>query len=162
MGVLATKAISGGQISRDWECGTFDLMDESNPSHGWTEISRDCDSWPARRTLYPYASGMRTGGRTATATNLDPTVPFRHHFPASLDEIITELDFSGVNGGVLPTSPCNQMILKQNDSREIRCEFYTVDYSVSKIYLDASVQVPGADYYAWYFAPTGGSGGGGS
>lgn len=159
MGVLAFKVISGTPVTREWECGTFDLMDESDPSHGWTEISRDCDSWPRRRTLYPYASGMHTGGRTGSATTLDASVPFRKYFANTTDTILTSLDFSDINGGILPVSPCAQMELYQNGLK-LPCEAYTVDYSLSTISILTAWLVPGAAYEAVYFAPTGGSGGG--
>lgn len=162
MGVLAYKIMSippDVTIQREWECGTYDLMVESGNADGWTEVSRDCDKWPSRQTLYPYASGMHTGGNSVIATTLDPGIPFQKEFPNTDDSIITELDFSDMNGGVLPVSPCSQMWLYQNGVK-MRCGQYVVDYGTATIAIVSDYQVPGAAYEAVYFAPTGGSGGG--
>ncbi len=60
--VLAYKIISGYTIQKQFECGQFDILQESDPGNGWVEISRDCDAWlPARWSLYPYASGNNGG-----------------------------------------------------------------------------------------------------
>jgi len=159
MGVLASKIIDGDSVIRNWECGSFDLMGESDPANGWVEISRDCDSWPGRRTLYPYASGMHTGGTGVQATSLDSGVPFRKYFSNTTDTILTDLDFSDINSGVLPSTPCSQMTLYQNGVK-IPCEAFSVDYSLSTITINGEWQVPGAAYEAIYFAPTGGVSGG--
>lgn len=158
MGVLAYKIVGADQVQRDWECGTFDLMVDSDPSHGWVVIARDCDSWPARRTLTPYASGMKTGGKTSIATNLNPSTPYRKFFSNTDDTILTTLDFSDINGGVLPPNPCNQMFLFQ-DGVKMPCSAYTIDYLTSVITIDTAWQTPGAAYEAVYFAPTVGGGG---
>jgi hypothetical protein len=146
MGVIAIKTITGSpdyQIQREWECGSFDLLQDSDPGNGWTELSRDCDQWPqGRRTLYPYASGNNGSG---AATNPPLFATFRKYFPETTDAEVDELDFSDVNAGVLPSAPCQSLRLYQN-GKKLPCEAYSIDYGTAIVTISAGWMVPGASY----------------
>jgi hypothetical protein len=107
--VIAYKIIGGIAITRNWECGTFDLLQESSPGNGWVEISRDCDAWPQRRwNLYPYASGNNGQGSIAPPAG-NFTIKFRKYFPNTEDDTVSVLDMSDINAGILPSSPYTRM-----------------------------------------------------
>lgn len=146
MGVVASKIIGGTAILRNWECGTFDLLQASNPGNGWVEISRDCDAWPPRRwTLYPYASG-NNGQGTAGPPAGGFSITYRKYFPDDdTDSTISDLDFSDINGGVLPASMCTKFRLYQN-GKKLPCEAYTTDYDASTVTILEAWRVPGASY----------------
>ena len=145
MGVIASKIIGGIAILRNWECGTFDLLQASDPGNGWVEISRDCDAWPKSRwTLYPYASGNNGQGQSAPPLgNLEVT--FRKYFPNETDDTISELDFSDINEGRLPASMCTKFRLYQN-GKKLPCEAYSTDYGTTVITILEAWRVPGAAY----------------
>ena len=153
MGVIAIKVISGTQVQHEFECGAFDLMMESDPGNGWAEVSRDCDAWVDRWGLYPYASGNKgRSGAFPSSPASDPRLPFRKFFPAVDDEFTAVLDFSDINNGILPLTPCSQMFLYQN-GKKLPCEAYTVNYGTSALTVAEAWRVPGAAYEAQYFAP---------
>jgi hypothetical protein len=145
MGVIASKIIGGTAILRNWECGTFDLLQASDPGNGWVEISRDCDAWPKSRwTLYPYASGNNGQGQSAPPLgNLEVT--FRKYFPNETDDTISELDFSDINEARLPASMCTKFRLYQN-GKKLPCEAYSTDYGTTIITILEAWRVPGAAY----------------
>lgn len=149
--VLAYKVISGVTVQKQFECGTFDLLQETSPGNGWIEISRDCDVWlPSRWSLYPYASG--SNGGYSSSTSIKSPVKFRKYFPNETDDTITELDFSDINGGFLPVDMCSDMDIIQS-GKVIPCEGLTWDRTISKVYISSAWQVPGAAYEGKFFAP---------
>jgi len=155
MGVLAYKIITGTPdytVERDWNCGNFDLLQESQPGNGWIEISRDCDAWPqSRRTLNPYASGNNGKGGASPPAQSGPR--WRKYFPELGDVEASSLDFSDVNSGYLPTSMCGNFDLFQN-GKKLPCEAFTVDYPTSIVTIVSAWRVPGASYEAIYDGPT--------
>ena len=145
MGVIASKIIGGTAILKNWECGTFDLMQLSNPGNGWVEISRDCDAWPKSRwTLYPYASGNNGQGQTGPPLG-NLIVTFRKYFPNETDDTIEDLDFSDINEGRLPASMCTKFRLYQN-GKKLPCEAYATDYGTTVVTVSEAWRVPGAAY----------------
>lgn len=111
--VLAYKIISGYTIQKQFECGQFDILQESDPGNGWVEISRDCDAWlPARWSLYPYASGNNGGYFSSSNGTVVPE--FAKYFEILDDTQLTELDLSDINSGVLPSNPSARMGIFQN------------------------------------------------
>jgi len=143
--VIAYKIIGGTAITRNWECGTFDLLQESSPGNGWVEISRDCDAWPQRRwSLYPYASGNNGQGSIAPPAG-NFTIKFRKYFPNTEDDTVSVLDMSDINAGILPSSPCTHLWVIQN-GKPLPCEAYTIDYGTSEIAISSAWQAPGMSY----------------
>ena len=145
MAVVTYKIIDGITVQRQWECGQYDLLQETSPGNGWIEISRDCDAWmPSRWTLYPYASG-NNGKYLATPIVGAVPLKFRKYFPNDTDDTITELDISDVNGGVMPSDMCSYFWCIQN-GKPLPCEALTWDSSIGKVYISSAWQVPGAAY----------------
>lgn len=152
MGVIAGKIVSGVKFIIEFECGTFDLAADSGGLDGWTEVSRDCDHWPAtRRRLTPYASGPKD--QSAIIFDFNDRIGHRKYFSTTDDTIRDVLDMSDINGGFLPTQPCVWMTVLQNMVREIPCEGYTIDYSTAEITILEEWRVPGAAYQVRFFAP---------
>ncbi len=154
MAVTAYKIIalpSEHTVQREWECGTFDLMNDTDPGNGWVELSRDCDAWrQQRRTLVPFASGNNGLGQV-TNPYIPAMLRFYKPFIAAENEIITELDLSDINGGVLPSDLCAYFDLSQN-GKEIPCTALTADYGTSIVAIDPLWQVMGANYYVKFWA----------
>lgn len=157
MGVKARKTVDGIRVVREFPCGTFDLMDEGNPGHGWIAFYRDCDKMvPGQRTSFPFASGFKSGGDGEVAAALDERLPFRKVFLPSGDpeEMVYELDCTDINNGVLPSNPCAKLWLFQNRSTKLLCEEYEIDTPTAGwITLSDSVVVPGALYELLFEAP---------
>lgn len=145
MGVIAWKLITESgdtfYVEHEFECGTFDAQQETGA--GWTEIERDCDRWVNRRTLWPYASGMRYGAPVRIVKSAANRK--RKYFPAVGDEFTTELDMSDVNNGIMPANYCAYLELMQN-GKVIPCEGFTIDHPNKKILINAAWRVPGAAY----------------
>lgn len=166
MAVIAFKNITylskEYRVEHTFECGQFDLMDEQQPGHGWTEVWRDCDLLaPERQTLIPFASGPK-GVVSADIRIADTRL--RHYFdlPATDDSFVTALDLSGINGGILPSNYCTYIDLYQNGVL-LPCSAYTVTHSTSTINIDSDWQIPGASYTVKFWAsPDGGNSGPGS
>lgn len=151
MAVLAYKVISGVTVQKQFECGTFDLLQETSPGNGWIEISRDCDVWlPSRWSLYPYASG-NNGGYFST-TNGAVVPEFVKYFPNETDDAITELDLSDINGGLMPSNPAARMNVYQS-GKKLPYVALTYDNDNSKVLISTAWQVPGAAYEVVYRAP---------
>jgi hypothetical protein len=149
--VLAYKIISGYTIQKQFECGQYDILQESDPGNGWVEISRDCDAWlPARWSLYPYASGNNGGFFSSSNGTVIPE--FAKYFANDTDTALTELDLSDINSGVLPANPAARMGVFQN-GKKLPFLAYTLDYGLSKILIATDWQVPGASYEVVYRAP---------
>ena len=144
MGVLAFKIIGGTAIKRNWECGTFDILQASSPGNGWVEISRDCDAWPQRRwTLYPYASGNNGAGQYSPPIG-NIQIDFFKYFPVSDDTQLDDLDMSDINAGVLPSNPASLKVYQ--NGKKIPPIGYTIDYTASTVSIVTDWQVPGASY----------------
>lgn len=153
MGVVAIKLVSGQRIQFEFECGAFDLMMDTDPANGWEEVSRDCDAWVNRWERYPYASGSHRGGVNGSQMAMpEPGFPFRKYFPADGDNFTATLDFSDINEGILPITPCSQMWLLQN-GKKLPCEAFTINYTTSVLTILEIWRVPGAAYEAIYTAP---------
>lgn len=133
MGVQARKIIAlpvEHVIERNFECGTFDLLQESQPGNGWVEVWRDCDAWPkTRRTLYPYASG--NNGLAISSPPQPAPAPFEKYFAATESEALFEFDLSDTNGGALPSNK-TQIDVYQN-GKWIPRRAFSVDYTTSVI-----------------------------
>lgn len=148
MGVLAYKIVDlgGGNVAsfkQEFECGVFDLADESGGLDGWVEIARDCDRWPStRRTLTPYASGNK--GASDFISTFDDKIRFRKYFPNTTDAELDVLDLSDMNGGVLPAMVW--IDLYQNGKQIPTPEACTVDYDTAELTILAEWRVPGAAY----------------
>ena len=136
-------------VIREFECGTWDALQDYQPTNGWTLISRTCDAWPSRRrTLYPYASGNNGAG--ATSPPIPALLPFQKTFLAAENEILLTFDFSDINGGLLPDGLAG-FFLYQN-GKFIPTRALTADYGTSIVTLSSEWGVMGANYDAVYYA----------
>lgn len=161
MAVIAYKIFTNGsdsyRVEHAFNCGQFDLLDESQPGHGWVEVWRDCDLMiPERRTLFPFASGPK--GVVESDIQIADT-RLRHYkaFEDTGDSFTATLDMSTVNDGILPTDVCAYMDLYQN-GKWLPCRAYTVNHSTSTITINSEWRVPGASYdVVFWAAPSGGN-----
>lgn len=151
MAVLATKVLFGKPATRYFECGQFDILQESGG--GWTELWRDCDIWTsARRTLWPFASGPKGSASAVVVSIADTRTRFRKYFPATADEeFMSVLDLSDVNSGLLPVDYCVWMEVLQN-GKKLPCEAFSVNFALSRVEIESEWTVPGASYEVIFFA----------
>lgn len=155
MAVRAYKIVSGYRLEYTFECGQFDLANENGA--GWTEIWRDCDLGArARRTLYPYASGLK-GVADIDVNIAGSRLRHRKYFPSSDDSFTDTLDLSDTNSGQLPLDYCTWFEMYQN-GKKIPCEAFTVNFGTAVVTINEAWRVPGAAYEILFWAaPVGGS-----
>lgn len=160
MAVRAYRTITDGpntyQIEHTFECGQFDLIQESNPGI-WTEIWRDCDlGTKTRRTLWPYASGLK--GVVDVDVTLSSRARHWKYFQGTNDDFTANLDLSDINDGVLPSGFCTWMEVYQN-GKKLPCRAYSVNFATATVTIDGEWRVPGASYEVIFWAaPSGGAG----
>ncbi len=151
MGVIATKVLSGLQLSYEFECSEFDNMVANATTDGWAEVSRDCDHRPEKRTWegYPYASKATNTGPVKAQT-VAPGARVYKRFDADEDEIITVLDLSDMNGGLLPSDACALYDIYQNGQR-LDCTLWEIDFDTALLTIGADRQAPGVNYVVLFW-----------
>jgi hypothetical protein len=156
MAVRAYKIVSGVRVERWFECGLFDLIQETDSS--WNEIWRDCDMLTQRtRVLVPFASGPK-GFVDMEVSVADTRLRHRKYFPAPEDfeEVPYLLDCSDVNNGGLPNDACAWSEVYQN-GKKLPCEGYYINYTTATFVIEEVWRVMGAAYEVIFWAnPFGG------
>ncbi len=147
MGVIATKILSGYQLIFEFDCSNFDNMVANGTTDGWEEVSRDCDHKPPSREWdgYPFSSKSTNTSEINLATNVGSGARVYKRFDADEDEVLTELDLSDMNGGILPTNVCAMYDVYQNGNR-LSCTLWEIDFDTKLLAIGTDRQAPGVNY----------------